>query len=88
VLRIWGKGTGTLAGDDRDAGAKETGAAEEEEANFFHIKTISAVAAGELVYNNYSNTLDNARLLLGYGFALYPNASTVHTMQVWRANAP
>lgn len=48
----------------------------------FALRTDSACAAGSVVFNNYSSSLDNHRLLMAYGFSLYPNPASSHNVMV------
>ena len=48
----------------------------------FTLRTDSGYAAGAVAFNNYSSSLDNNRLLMGYGFALHPNPASSHTVKL------
>lgn len=48
----------------------------------FTLRTDSGYAAGAVAYNNYSSSLDNHRLLMGYGFSLHPNPASSHTVRL------
>jgi hypothetical protein len=53
----------------------------------FTLRTDSGYAAGAVAYNNYSSSLDNHRLLMGYGFCLHPNPASSHTVKLRQHSA-